>query len=117
MELFSYVVVAVIAIWIGYHVRGIIMLAAFSENPDKIIRMLEQIKKINQDEQRDHGSALPGVEIKSEQVGSVWYAYAAADNQFLGQGNTLEEALDMVADRFPNKKFWCKKPDEYSQSS
>jgi hypothetical protein len=23
----------------------------------------------------------------------------------------------MVADRFPNKKFWCKKPNEYSQTT
>ena len=47
----------------------------------------------------------------------MWYAYAADSSEYLGQGTTLDDALKMVADRFPNKKFWCKKPNEYNQTT
>jgi hypothetical protein len=117
MDFLLYIVVAVIASWIGWHLRGIVILTNLAEDPDRVIRMLEKIKQINQEEQLEHTGKLPGVEIKPELVGNVWYAYAAEDNQFLGQGATLEDALKMVADRFPNKKFWCKQSDKFNQTT
>ena len=117
MEFISIIVVAIIASWIGWHVRGIVMLANLSENPDHVIKMLEEIKRINETEEQDGKVSIIGTEIKPEKVGNVWYAYAADDNQFLGQGPTLEDALKMVADRFPNKKFWCKDSNKFHQTS
>jgi hypothetical protein len=117
MDFITILVIAVIAMWIGWHVRGIVILANLAEDPDRIIRMLEKIKKINEEEQFESKGKLTGIEIKPEQVGNTWYAYAADDSQYLGQGPTLEDALKMVADRFPNKKFWCKKPNESSQTT
>ena len=84
---------------------------------EKHLGMLEKIKKINEEEQQESRGLIKGIEIKPEQVGNMWYAYSADDSQYLGQGPTLDEALKMVADRFPNKKFWCKKPNESNQSS
>jgi len=117
MDFITLIVVAVIAMWIGWHVRGIVILANLADDPDRIIGMLKKIKEINEEEAKEAKGVLPGVEIKPEQVGNTWYAYAADSNQFLGQGSTLDEALKMVADRFPDKKFWCKKPNESSQST
>ena len=117
MDFITLVVIAVIAMWIGWHLRGIVILANLAENPDRVIGMLEKIKKINEEEQQESNGKLTGIEIKPEQVGNMWYAYAADDNQFLGQGSTLEDALKMVSDRFPNTKFWCKKPNESNQTS
>jgi hypothetical protein len=117
MDLITIVVIAVIAMWVGWHLRGIVILANLAEDPDRVISMLEKIKKINEEEQNEQVGKLTGVEIKPELVGNVWYAYAADNDQFLGQGPTLEAALKMVADRFPNKKFWCKKPDGSNQTT
>ncbi len=117
MDFLTIIVLAVVAMWIGWHVRGIVILANLAENPDKVIRMLEKIKEINKEEQQELKGAITGVEIKPEQVGNMWYAYAADDGAFLGQGPTLEDALKMVSDRFPNKKFWCKKPNESNQTT
>ena len=117
MDFITILVIAVIAMWIGWHLRGIVILANLAEDPDRVIGMLEKIKKINEEEQQESKGVLPGVEIKPEQVGNMWYAYAADNNQFLGQGPTLEDALKMVADRFPDKKFWCKKPNGSSQTT
>ena len=117
MDFITILVVAVIAMWIGWHLRGIVILAKLAEDPDSVIRMLEKIKKINEQEELESKSATTGIEIKPELVGNMWYAYAADSSEYLGQGTTLDDALKMVADRFPNKKFWCKKPNEYSQST
>lgn len=117
MDFLTTIVVAVIAMWVGWHLRGIVILANLSEDPDRVIKMLEKIKEINQEEHQELKGKLVGIEIKPEQVGNMWYAYAADDNQFLGQGPTLDDALKMVSDRFPNKKFWCKKPNESNQTT
>ena len=117
MDFITLIVVAVIAMWIGWHLRGIVILANLAEDPDRVIGMLEKIKEINEEEAKESKGLLKGIEIKPEQVGNMWYAYSADNNQFLGQGPTLDEALKMVADRFPNKKFWCKKPDGSNQTT
>jgi hypothetical protein len=117
MDFITIVVIAVIAMWIGWHLRGIVILAKLSDDPDGVIRMLEKIKKINEEEDQEFKSKISGIEIKPELVGDMWYAYTADNNQFLGQGPTLEDALKMVADRFPNKKFWVKKPSGSSQTT
>jgi hypothetical protein len=117
MDFIALIVVAVIAMWIGWHLRGIVILANLAEDPDRVIGMLKKIKEINEEEAKEAKSKQSGVEIKPEQVGNMWYAYAADNDQFLGQGPTLEDALKMVADRFPDKKFWCKKPNEFNQST
>jgi len=117
MDFITILVIAVIAMWIGWHLRGIVILANLAEDPDRVISMLEKIKKINEEEQQEFKGKISGIEIKPEQVGNMWYAYAADSNQYLGQGSTLEDALKMVADRFPNKKFWCKQPNEFNQTT
>jgi N-acyl-D-aspartate/D-glutamate deacylase len=115
MDFLIYIVVAVVACWIGWHARGILFLVNISENPDRVIKMLEQIKRINEEE----GVEMPNsvIEVLPEFVGAVCYAYAKEDGQFLGQGTTLDEALQMASARFPNKKFWCKVSEQSSQTA
>lgn len=104
-EIIGYLVVVFFAFWLGWRVRGAIMLAAMSDNPEKIIKMLEEIKQINKAEQV--GVKPNSVEVEPERVGATWYAYAKDTGQFLGQGSTLEDALKSASLRFPNKTFWC----------
>lgn len=115
MDFLIYIVVAVVAFWLGWHARGIIFLANISENPERVIAMLERIKQLNADE--DQSPAMDSIEVRIEQVGKMVYAYAKDTDNFLGQGSTLEEALSAAADRFPDKKFWCDKPNNFSQTA
>ena len=88
------------------------------EDMDELMAAQDEEDFIDEEEEEfESKGKLTGIEIKPEQVGNTWYAYAADDSQYLGQGPTLEDALKMVADRFPNKKFWCKKPNESSQTT
>ena len=116
MEFLGYVVVAVIASWIGWHARGIVFLSNISNHPEKMIKMLEQIKKIN-DEELDGSPEVDGTEIRAELVGTTWYIYSKDNNEFLAQGPSFDDAVMAVADRFPGKKFWCSKSEQSSETA
>jgi hypothetical protein len=97
-----YLVIAFVAFVMGWKLRGLLMIAAMSDDPEKIINMLKEVKKINESEASD-----VKVEVEPEKVNGHWYAYAKETGQFLAQGSTLEEALKIASIRFPNKTFWC----------
>lgn len=107
MEFVSYLVVFFVAMYIGWHLRGIVFLANLSENPDRVIKMLERIKEINEEEAKGNIMADSGVEVTAEHVQGYWYAYAKENGEFLGQGPTFDDALKSAGERFPGKKFWC----------
>ena len=107
MEFFSILVLAVIAMWVGWHLRGIVMLANLSENPDKVIKMLQEIKRINELEKSNgEQQSVSGVELEIERVGSTLYAYTKDTNQFIAQGTDLKGLLAEAHKRFPDKVFF-----------
>ena len=109
MDFLIYVVVAAIAFWIGWHARGIIFLANISENPDRVIKMLEQIKKLNSEEDSELGSlssSTDGTELSIERVGNMLYAYIKDTNQFVAQAPDLSSLLSEAHKRFPTQKFF-----------
>lgn len=122
MDYIIYIVLGAVAFWLGWHARGIVFLANISIDPEKTIKMLEKIKEINAAESQEEldgivSTQLDAVEVQPEEVKGVWYAYAKTSGQFLGQGSSLEEALTQAANRFPNKKFWCKTNEQFSQTA
>jgi hypothetical protein len=122
MDYIIYIVLGAVAFWLGWHARGIVFLANISIDPEKTIKMLEKIKEINAAESQEEldgivSTQVDAVEVQPEEVKGVWYAYAKTSGQFLGQGSSLEEALTQAANRFPNKKFWCKTNEQFSQTA
>jgi hypothetical protein len=112
MEFLSYVVLFGIALWIGWHLRGIVFLANLSENPDRVIKMLEEIKRLNREE--DSTSDKPkskGTELKIERVGDMLYAFTKDNDEFIAQGSDLKTLLDSAQKRFPNKVFFGNIPN------
>jgi hypothetical protein len=58
-----------------------------------------------------------GVELAIEMVGGVMYAYSKATNQFIAQGNTIEDLLKIAHKRFPGQTFFGDLPEEGNQNS
>jgi hypothetical protein len=106
MDFIIYIVIAVVAFFFGWHARGIIMLANLSGDPDKIIKMLEEIKRINADEAAGIVRDDTGTELFIERVGNSLYAYIKDTNQFVAQGSDLASVLDTAHKRFPTQKFF-----------
>lgn len=109
MEYLIYAIIASAAFWLGWHLRGIIITINIAHDPDKAIKMLEQIKKINAAETVEElnaiGTGLVDNEMTIERVGNVLHAYSKENGQFLAQGTNLADVLDAVHKRFPNKTF------------
>ena len=118
-EILIYASVAVIAAWIGWHLRGVALLIKLSRDPRATIELLEQLKEINEEEATGpiKGKNANWIEVKAEQVGQMVYAYAKDTNQFLGQGASIEEAVKSAQARYPAKVFWWDEPKQNSQTA
>jgi hypothetical protein len=116
MDFIVYAVLVFIIFYAGWYLRGLAMIAKLSMNPDSVIRMLEQVKRMNEAEARGE-TDINGTEVRTEQVGGSVYAYDVDDGTFLAQGPTLDDALKAASTRFPNQKFWHNENKQSSQTA
>ena len=116
MEYIIYTIVAAAAFWFGWHVRGIVITINIAQNPDKAIKMLEQIKKINAAETVEELNSLAKVEsnkvesnevkLNIERVGDQLFAYDSDTGHFIAQGPDLTAVLESAHKRFPSQFFF-----------
>jgi hypothetical protein len=105
----------IVAFWLGKHYAQIKFLHKISEDPDKMIELLQQIKKINTE---DAGSAVPGIiEVETVNQGTTVYAYNKLNGEFLAQSTDLHQVMTEAAKRFPGKKFWHPELNKDTQST
>ena len=105
MEYLSYLIVAFVAMWCGWHLRGVFLIARMSQDPQHFINILKNIKQINDKEAEEEAEKI-GTELNIERHGEMLYAFVKDTNQFIAQGNDLNTLLDQAKQRFPNRKFF-----------
>jgi heptaprenylglyceryl phosphate synthase len=93
-----------IAFWLGKHYAQLKFLHKISVDPDSMIKLLQQVKQINEEE--TDIVILGAIEVKTEQVNDAIYAYNKTTGEFLAQANDLHQVMTEAAKRFPEKKFW-----------
>lgn len=106
MEFLTLIIVAAFAFWIGWSIRGIVLLARFGTDPEHFIDILKKIKEINDEEARAAQQDKLGTELAIERHGEMLYAFVKETNQFIAQGKDLNVLLDEAKKRFPNRKFF-----------
>lgn len=106
MDFLAVFIVAVFACWIGWHLRGITLLARFGSDPDHFIDILKKIKECNEEEERESVQSKNGTELAIERHGDVLYAFIKDTNQFVAQGPNLDSLLEQAQKRFPGRKFF-----------
>lgn len=120
-DIFIYVGIACVAYWLGWTVRGVVLLYKLSRNPQATLDLLEQLKELNEaDDGAEPTATARGanwVEVQAEHVGQMVYAYAKDTNQFLGQGPSIEEAMKAAKARYPSKIFWWNESEKDSQTA
>lgn len=102
-------VAAVIGYFVGYHMRAIMLIKGMSEDPDHFIRLLEQVKKINDEhdvEMTKLTESVEGTELTIEHVGGMFYAYTKDGNQFIAQGASVDALMEQAKLRHPDRKFF-----------
>jgi hypothetical protein len=117
LEYVSYIVVAVIAYWIGWHIRAILFIHNISKNPDGMIAILNELKKAMADDEQQADIPEGVIEMKIETVGDMVYAYDKVTGQFLAQAQDIYQAAVVAASRFPGKKFYHPDLKEVARNS
>ena len=106
----------VFAFWLGKHYAQLRFLHNISQNPEKMIELLEQIKKINEEDEVDTPIA-GAIEVETINQGNVIYAYNKSNGEFLAQATDLHQVMVEAAKRFPGKKFWHPELTKDTQST
>ncbi len=106
MDFISTLVIVAISMWVGWHLRGITILSRFGTDPDHFIKILQQIKEINQKEETEKTETSTGTELRIERHGNLLYAYIKETDQFVAQGPDLSSVIEQAQKRFPGKKFF-----------
>ncbi len=89
----------------GWHLRTITMLRNMIDNPDEIIKVMNQLKEMSDQEKMFGGSEADLIEMKIENHQGLTYAYDKHTGEFIAQGDSLENMLASAKQRFPNKRF------------
>lgn len=103
-----------IAFWLGKHYAQLKFLHKISTDPDKMIELLQQVKKINDD---DDVVIAGAIEVKTELVNNSVYAYNKTTGEFLAQAADLHQVMMEAAKRYPGKKFWHPELKQDSQTA
>jgi hypothetical protein len=106
MELLTILILIGLAFYLGWVLRGVVVLSNLSEDPDRIIKILEKIKKINEEQSSSDPVITNGTELRIERVGDILYAYSKDDDQFVAQGADLASVLESAKKRFPDTVFF-----------
>ena len=90
-----------IVFWIGWRVRTAVIMYHLSEDPDRMIKILNQIKEINAQPKTEELKSTGDVKIEHHN-GHV-YLFETATDRFLAQGATITEAIEIMDKRFPGR--------------
>lgn len=109
-ELLLLFAINILCFWAGYRlgIRTAVMrmLNKILEDPAELQQAIAQLKRTMDDVEREEaGTRSGGREIRVETVNGLVYLYARDTDQFLAQGASLEEALEVVGRRFPKESF------------
>lgn len=107
MELLLLIFVFIFGVVVGYVRASKKMLDKLLSDPDSMISLLKKYKEAKDDfEAEEKGTnAKVGRELEVHKEHESFYLFAKDNGQFLGQGKTIEEALDAVRKRFPKQDF------------
>lgn len=111
-DLFVWLVLVVVGAWLGWHARGIHIIANLARNPQSVIRLLERMKELDQETQ-GLGQDLE-VELREDQ--GQFYCWTHT-GEFLGQGSTREAAIARAEQARPGQRIWLKESGQSNQTA
>jgi hypothetical protein len=104
MDIFLIFLIFVFGYAAGWFRASKHMLDRMLEKPDLMMQLLTKYKEAK--EEADSEPVFSDVrEIEIQKENGAFYLYAKDNGEFLGQGTTLDQAMEVVADRFPGQNF------------
>lgn len=101
-------VVQALAIWIAYkwgqHVAAMRITRMLIDNDPALNNAVERARRdLKAIDAQDKDQSAE--ELRVERHGDQLYVYTKINDEFLAQGSTLEECLDRIGKRFPDRNF------------
>lgn len=81
------------------------MLDRMLDKPDTMMQLLKKYQTAKEEAENDEPVLLDVREIEIQKENNTFYLYAKDNGEFLGQGTTLDQALEVVKQRFPGQNF------------
>lgn len=105
-----------VAFYCGWRVRTAIMMYHLSEDPDRMIGILNKIKEINAKGNTNSSPEVkPNGDVKIEYHHGHVYLFENETDKFLAQGATIADAIEMMNKRFPGEfELKISIPDSHS---
>lgn len=100
----------ILAVYVGYRwgqfVAAKRIINRLIEDPKEIMQSINELRRLRQESPLEQSESSAGSrDIKVERVGDCIYLWADDNGEFLAQAQTLQEALAIVEQRFPNQQF------------
>lgn len=86
------------------------------EKPEIMMQLLKKYKEAKDEVDTEDTGAVSVREIEIQKENNSFYLYAKDNGEFLGQGTTLDQALEVVKQRFPNQNFSGHIPAEQAEA-
>jgi hypothetical protein len=102
MDILYIVLVFIVGYFMGWFRASKHMLDRILSKPESMIELLEKYKAAKEE---DDSVVNDTREIEVHNEHGAFYLYAKDNGEFLGQGNSIEDALEAVRQRFPGKNF------------
>jgi len=101
MDTFTAVVVWLLGLWVGWRLHRAWWHFNLSQRTDQLRALLDQLDELRANPEADPETTA----LRVDRVGEQIYLYDEASGEFLAQGSTLQEALDRVGQRYPDRNF------------
>ena len=113
MDILYIVLVFIAGYFMGWFRASKHMLDRILSKPESMIELLEKYKAAKEEDEPVVGTTR---EIEVQKENSSFYLYAKDNGEFLGQGVTLDQALETVKQRFPGQNFAGHIPAEQAEA-
>lgn len=117
MEYLSYIIVFAVGAFIGFRVNDIFMKATFAKMlteagiTDKDMSKFLKYWKPKVEDNETNEDGFEEVHVKIEKHGTALYMFRKDNDQFLGQGNTREELIELLSKKMTNVRLLIAKED------
>jgi hypothetical protein len=116
MDIFLILLIFLAGYFLGWLRASKHMLDRMLEKPDTVMQLLEKYKAAKEEAEDDEPTLLDVREIDVQKENNAFYLYAKDNGEFLGQGTTLDQALEVVKARFPGQNFTGHIPAEQAEA-
>jgi hypothetical protein len=110
-----YALLAWVSYTVGNHVATFRIIRNLVADPEGMAQLVRQLKSIDSDQDED--ALDDAIEVETEQINGLVYAYNKVSGEFLAQDKSIHQVMVEASRRHPGKRFWHPEMTKDSQTA